>query len=87
MDSAIFVSSKAKMEFEAFTAGKINSSNSPASVTTRLFFTIQSILALMCSRAAQNFWRLNYQTPLFSLAQNLNVYQVSGPSVNILPLP
>ena len=38
-------------------------------------------------RAAQNLYRLNSQTPLLSLAQNLNAYQVLGPSVNILPHP
>ena len=31
------------------------------------------------SRAAQNFWGLNFQTPSLSLAQHLNVNQVLGP--------
>ena len=33
---------------------------------------------LLYSRAAQNFWDLNFQTPLLKLAQNTSVYQVSG---------
>ena len=62
-----------------FTLGKINSRNSPASVTTRIFLSIQSILALMCSRAAQNLLGFFSQNPNWRLAQNLNVNQVSGP--------
>ena len=31
------------------------------------------------SRAAQNFWGLNFQTPSLSSAQHMNVNQVLGP--------
>ena len=39
------------------------------------------------SRAAQNFLGLNFQWSFLRLAQILNVYQVSGPYVNVLPRP
>lgn len=36
-------------------------------------------------RAAQIFQGLNFQTPTWSLAQNMTVYQVWGPLANVLP--
>ena len=37
------------------------------------------------SRAAQNFWGLNFQTHNWSLAHNMTAYQVLSPSWDILP--
>ena len=36
-------------------------------------------LPSLATRAGHKFWGLNFQTPPWSLAQNMNVYQVWGP--------
>ena len=39
--------------------------------------------APLYTRAAQNFWGLIPQTPNWRLAQNVKVYEVSGPSKDV----
>ena len=42
-------------------------------------------ILLLCIKAPQNVWGQYFQTPIWSLAQNLTLYQVSCPSKVVWP--
>ena len=67
------------LEVLKFCSQGLEACNTDKSKTIKPLYCTSTFYYQLHSRAGQEFWGLNFQTPPQSLAQNMNVCQVWGP--------
>ena len=72
------------LEVLKFCSQGLEACNTDKSKTIKPLYCTSTFYYQLHSRAGQEFWGLNFQTPSLSLAQNLNICQVLGSKINIL---
>ena len=67
------------LEVLKFCSQGLEACNTDKSKTIKPLYCSSTFYYQLHSRAGQEFWGFNFQTPPWSLAQNMNVYKVWGP--------